>query len=250
MNIRLLFEYDGRGYVGWQKQIGQPSIQAALEDAILRVTGATADLVVAGRTDAGVSALGQIANFHTTSVLPAGRFAAALNAHLPDDIRVHLSEQVDATFSARHDSDGKVYRYRIYNGPVRAPLEPHAWQIRAPIDSEAMRTGARHLIGEHDFNAFRSAQCDAPHARRNMLDIKLVPLPRPPVGTTIDIFLHADAFCRHMCRIIAGTLVELGCGKREPDDMLRILESRDRRAAGITAPPEGLTLVQVYYPRK
>ncbi len=248
-NVRLLLEYDGTRYVGWQAQENGPSVQAELQRAVAELTGEHPVLRVAGRTDAGVHAIGQVVSFVTTSSIPPERFAPALNTKLPDDVSVHRSDEVPADFDARHSARGKRYRYRVYLGPQPAALEsPRAWYVRGTLDLAAMRDAAATLIGEHDFESFRSAQCDAPHARRHMLSITIDETPRPPVGRYVDVVFHANAFCRHMCRILAGTLVEVGQGRRTVESVVAALEGKRRALAGITAPPHGLTLLEVFYP--
>ncbi|MBC7792076.1 MAG: tRNA pseudouridine(38-40) synthase TruA [Clostridia bacterium] len=246
-NIRIVIEYDGTRYLGWQQQLDGPSIQAALMDAVFAITGERPHVQAAGRTDAGVHAFAQVANFQVTSRIPGEKFAPALNVNLPADINVHVSEDVPMAFNSRHDSVSKRYRYRVYNARERAGLEANrAWHVRFPLDLDAMRAATVQLIGEHDFESFRSAQCDAEHARRFMHAITVASTPRPPSGAFVDITFHANAFCRHMCRILAGTLVEVGLGRR-PGDMHAILQARDRSTGGITAPPSGLTLLEVLF---
>jgi tRNA pseudouridine38-40 synthase len=247
-NIRIVVEYDGRAYVGWQVQDSGPSIQGELQKALASLTGETPHIQAAGRTDAGVHALAQVANFHTSSRIPADRFAAALNSKLPADICVHRAEKAPDDFDARHSAHSKRYRYRIYQGEQRAALESgRAWHVRPTLDLEAMRAGAAHLLGEKDFESFRSAQCDAEHGVRMMYSIDIARIERPPAGSLVDLTFHANAFCRHMVRIMTGTLVEVGLGKRPADEIARLLTARDRRQAGITAPAEGLTLLEVIY---
>ncbi len=247
-NIRIIVEYDGSRYLGWQAQPEGPSIQSTLADALFAITGERPHVEAAGRTDAGVHAMGQVVCFKVDSHIPAERFAPAMNAHLPEDISVHISEEVPLEFSARHDSKAKRYRYRVYNARQPAALEAlRAWHVRQHLDLDAMRAAAQHLIGERDFESFRSAQCDAEHARREMFAITIEATPRAPVGRYVDITFHANAFCRHMCRILAGTLTEVGRKRFTPDDVRTILEARDRTRAGITAPPWGLTLLVVEY---
>jgi tRNA pseudouridine38-40 synthase len=247
-NVRLVIEYDGTPYVGWQVQENGPSIQAELQSALTDLTGEETVLHVAGRTDAGVHALGQVVSFVTTSRIPAAKFAPALNTLLPYEISVHRSDEVPAEFDARHSARGKRYRYRVYLGPQPAALDAtRAWYVKRALDLEAMRAAAAPLIGEHDFESFRSAQCDAAHAVRQMVAITLETTPRPPFGTYVDVVFHANAFCRHMCRILAGTLVEVGLGRRTSASVEATLAGRKRALAGITAPAHGLTLLEVFY---
>lgn len=247
-NVRLLLEYEGTHYVGWQAQENGPSIQAELSRCLEDLTATAPTLHVAGRTDAGVHALGQVVNFVTTSRIPPDRYAPALNRLLPNDISVHRSDEVPMDFDARHSARGKRYRYRLYLGPQPAALEStRAWYIRRPLDLDAMRAATLPLIGERDFESFRSSQCDAAHARRRMHAITIETSPRPPLGSYVDIVFHADAFCRHMCRILAGTLVEVGIGRRGVSSIQETLDGRKRALAGITAPALGLTLLEVFY---
>lgn len=247
-NVRLLLEYDGSRYVGWQTQETGPSIQAELARALAELTGEQPLLRVAGRTDAGVHAIGQVVNFRTKSRIPPPRFAPALNTLLPDDISVHRADEAPAAFDARKSARAKRYRYRIYQGPQPAALEDRrSWYVRRPLDLERMSAARVPLLGEHDFEAFRSAHCDAPHARRHMYAIDVASAPRPPLGLHVDIVFHANAFCRHMCRILAGTLVEVGTGRRDPESVAGVLAARDRTRAGLTAPAQGLTLLEVIY---
>ncbi len=248
-NLKLLIEYEGTRYAGWALQHNAPSIAGCLMEAVAGMTGARPALCVAGRTDAGVHALGQVVSFTTASRLEAHRFPAGLNWYLPDDISVHEAREMPLSFDARRDSLAKRYRYRVYHGPQPAALErARAWYLRAPLEVEAMRVAALSLVGEHDFEAFRSAQCDAPHARRTMFGVDITRTLRPPLGEHIDITFRADAYCRHMCRILAGTLIEVGTGKRAVSEVADILAARDRKRAGITAPAHGLTLLEVLYP--
>ena len=250
--IRLLLEYDGSKLMGWQRQLGLPTVQGALEAALGTVTGETVealDVRCAGRTDAGVHALGQVVTFHTLSPKEPRRFAPALNHFLPETIRVHRAEAAPKGFSARHHSSGKTYRYCVYVGPHPSALLAHrAWHVRRRLALPAMQEAALRLTGSHDFESFRSAHCDAPHARRQLHDIA-VALQEPwGQGEIVTITLRGDAFCRHMCRIIAGTLVEVGAGLRRPEQMTEVLAARSRSQAGETAPGHGLTLMHVAYP--
>jgi len=249
-NLRVLVEYDGQPYVGWQAQTGQASIESTLQQAVQKMTGVVPKFRVAGRTDAGVHAMGQVCNFHTASAIEIQHFAQGLNHYLPDSISVHSVEEVDAAFDARVDSIAKSYRYRVYRAEQPAALERRAWHLRGEIDVQAMQEASKYLLGERDFNAFRSKKCDAAHAKREMHSISIERTPRLPVGQHIEIVFRANAYCRHMCRILAGTLFEVGLGKRPGSSIGETLKSRDRREAGITAPPEGLTLLEVEYSQR
>jgi tRNA pseudouridine38-40 synthase len=247
-NIRLLLEYDGTPYAGWQYQKSVPTVQGCLQKAFDKLLGERPILQVAGRTDAGVHAIGQVVSFRTTAPIPLERFAPGLNNYLPNDISVHEAVEVPASFDARVDSKSKRYGYRVYSAPQPAALElARAWQMRDRLDVECMRRAATALIGHLDFDAFRSSHCDAPHARRHMYGIEIDSYPRPPRGEHIQLLFHANAYCRHMCRIIAGTLIEVGRHKRSPESVALALASRDRRQAGMTAPACGLTLLEVLY---
>jgi len=246
-NIRLLVEYEGTRYCGWQSQADQPTVQETLQRAIQRMIQEQAVLTVAGRTDTGVHAIAQVANFRSRSRISIDRFAPGLNKYLPNDISIHQASDVPLAFDAKRDSKSKRYRYRVYRSPQPAALSQHSWQIRAPMDVEGMRQAAAYLVGKHDFNAFRSVHCDAAHAIRQMHRIDIDVTPRPPMGEHIDILFHGNSYCRHMCRIIAGTLVEIGMGRRPATQMQEILDGRDRTMAGVTAPAAGLTLLEVMY---
>ena len=249
-NIRLLLEYKGSAYVGWQYQPGHPSIEGELRKAIKKISGEDVELVVAGRTDAGVHAQGQVANFFTQRMeMEPRRWAPALNGLMPRDISVHRAEGAPQEFSARHDSISKRYVYKVYLGKQPAALVGElAWYRPYALNLEQMHKGAQLLIGDHDFNAFRSRHCDAAHARRSMFNITISQTERLPQGKLVEITFHANAFCRHMCRILAGTLVELGMGKRSVESIGHALASGERDHAGMTAPPHGLTLLHVEYP--
>ena len=248
-NIQLIIEYNGADFSGWQRQDGLPTVQGCVELALKEILGEIPLLVVAGRTDAGVHALAQVANFRTKSTIEDWKFSPALNRYLPPEVSIHQSREVKPDFNARNDSLSKKYRYRIYEGPQRTGLEhQRAWQWRSTIDVGEIEKAATHLIGEHDFESFRHTECDAEHAIREMFGISVETSPRPPFGRYIDITFHANAYCRHMCRILAGTLMEVGLGKRTPESMNTIIESRHRTAAGQTAPAFGLTLLEVIYP--
>ena len=248
-NICLLIEYDGTPYSGWQMQKTLPSVQGELTAALRRLTGEPQlNLSCAGRTDAGVHAYGQVANFHTCYRLEARRYATALNRFLPPTIRIHRSEALPAAFDARFSAAAKRYRYRLYEGLNPLALDRHrAWHVRRSLNVERLQAAAQTLVGEHDFNAFRSSHCDADHAVRRIFSVEVAQMLRPPIGRFVDITFHANAFCRHMCRILAGTLMEVGAGMRSVGSVEEALRVRQRQAAGVTAPPWGLTLLEVLY---
>ncbi len=249
--VRLIVEYDGTPYCGWQAQHGQASVQQALADALSRFVPERQEalrLNCAGRTDAGVHAYGQVVSFVTASSMEARRLAPALNRYLPSSIRVHHSARMPAGFHARFDARANISRYRLYRGPHPLALDRRrAWRLPASLQLEPLRAAAATLVGSHDFNAFRSAHCDAEHARRDMHAVTVTVQRRPPLGDFIDVTYEANAFCRHMCRILTGTLVEVGLKKRSVAQVTALLRGGRREAAGMTAPPWGLTLLEVLY---
>jgi tRNA pseudouridine38-40 synthase len=243
MNIRLTLEYDGTGYAGWQRQDNAMTVQQRVEEAIAAVTGERAGIVAAGRTDAGVHALGQVCHFHTGCTIPPGRIAFALNAHLPPDIRVTESRQVPDAFHARYDARGKHYRYTLFVRPVAPALERgRVWHIPVALDAAAMTRSAAHFVGEHDFSAFMDAGSPVKSAVRT--------LTRADVTVRRNHILfdfEGTGFLYRMVRIIAGTLVEVGQGKRDADSIPELLRDGDRSRAGVAAPARGLCLMRVYY---
>jgi len=246
-NIKLVLEYDGTNYHGWQSQrgSGRPTIQDALETALKTLTKEDIKTVSSGRTDAGVHALGHVANFLTESPIPEEAWAPALNRLLPKDIRVIASEEVKPDFHARFSARGKQYRYVVLARRVpSALLRNHAWHIDRKLNLTRMRRAARHLVGKHDFSAFRSSACNAKVPVR-----KLKTLTIGQKGDQIEFILEADAFLMHMARNIVGTLVEVGLGRFSPDEVKMMLRSRDRTTAGRTAPARGLYLERVFYSR-
>ncbi len=247
-NLKVTVEYDGSDFVGWQAQDNGPSVQRAVEAAIAEITRATPTLRVAGRTDAGVHAVAQVFNFRSNTRLETKRIATGLNAVLPKSISVHQVEDVAMAFDSKRDSQWKRYRYTIYQARQNAAhVRKTSWHLIAPLDLEAMRAAATELTGAHDFESFRAAGCQAEHARRVMHGIDIERQERPPAGALVEITYRADAFCRHMCRILTGTLVEVGRGDRTPASMRDVLAARRRPAAGVTAPPQGLCLLEVRY---
>lgn len=243
-NIKLLVEYDGKNYAGFQIQRqGEISIQLRLEEAVEAVTGERTKLTSAGRTDAGVHALGQVVNFSTGASIPVDRFPYALNTQLPPDIVVWGAEEVAPSFHARKSARSKVYRYTIYNAPFPSPL----WRLlsyhwRDPLNHEAMARAADHFLGRHDFGGFRTTGSTAGTTVRNVLDASVT-----RDGSLVYFTVEADGFLYNMVRIMAGTLLEVGNGRLSPDELPGIMVARDRRLAGRTLPPQGLCLVKVKY---
>ncbi len=249
-NVKLVLEYDGTAYEGWQSQASGNTIQDALVRAIQALTGEKATVYGAGRTDAGVHALGQVANFRTRSRIAAERLALALNAPLPDDISVLSAEDVPAEFHAQFAAKGKTYRYRLLCRPTRPAMERHCvywWRTPLDVDWQSqlagrMREAAACLVGEHDFRAFGSETANKENTVRRVDRIDIVS--GPPY---IEFHVRGNGFLYNMVRSIVGTLLLVGKGDLAPAEVARILESRDRRQAGPVAPAKGLTLVEVYY---
>jgi len=242
--IKLTLEYDGSAYVGWQVQPNGRSIQGALKDALEKLLGEAVEPMSAGRTDAGVHALGQVACFDTSRVLPLKAYWRGLNGLLPEDIAVVDAVEAPADFDPRRWSLGKRYRYRVSNRRSRSPLRRRThWEVFAPLEVGPMREAAAHLLGRHDFSAFRAADCEAKHPVREVTSLTV----EGQGGDEIILEVAGTAFLKHMVRNIAGSLVEVGRGKRAPGWMQEVLASRDRTRAGATAPAHGLTLVEVFY---
>jgi tRNA pseudouridine38-40 synthase len=242
--VKLVLEYDGTRYVGWQVQPNGPSVQAEVERAIGTLCGAPRRVTAAGRTDAGVHALGQVVSFPEERPLPLAAYVKGTNALLPSDVAVRAASLEPDGFDARRNARGKRYRYRIQNLETRAPLSRHvAWQVFRPLDVAAMREASRPLLGRHDFAAFQAADCDSHHAVRDLSRLEVLGEPRGEIA----IVAEATAFVKHMVRNIVGTLVEAGLGRRDPAGFASLLEERDRTRAGPTAPAHGLCLEEVFY---
>ena len=244
-NIKLIIEYDGGAYCGWQRQINGLSIQQVLEECIGRMTGEQIRVIGSGRTDAGVHALNQVANFHTASRLGERSLLMGINSILPADIVVREICESPLTFHACFDAVSKAYLYRICNRPVRPALERnHAWFIWKPLDLSRMADALPVFRGTHDFSSFCSTHTDSENHIRTILAITVE---KDPAGM-IDISVEADGFLRYMVRTIVGTLVDCGRGKCDREKAAVILAAKDRRMAGLTAPPQGLFLKDVKYP--
>jgi tRNA pseudouridine38-40 synthase len=241
---RLLVEYDGSGFSGWQRQANALSVQGVLEEAIARMCGEAITLHAAGRTDAGVHATGQVAHFDAPKAYGADRVRDGLNFHLrPHPVAVRAAEEVDEEFHARFSATGRAYLYRIVNRRAPVALDANrAWWVPVKLDAEAMHAGAQYLIGHHDFTTFRASECQAKSALKT-LDVLNV----ARVDEEIRIVAAARSFLHHQVRNMVGTLKLVGEGKWQPEDVKRALEARDRSAGGPTCPPDGLYLTGVKY---
>ncbi len=259
--LKLTLAYDGTPFVGWQRQGQGTSIQGLLEDALARIEGDAVAVVGAGRTDAGVHAIGQVASCAVGMSHDTATICRALNAMLPPEVRVLSVRDVDALFNARHSATSKTYRYHIVNGPIASPFEwRYAWHVSESLDFDRMQAAAARLEGEHDFAAFRSTGSSVATSRRRV-DRSLLfaadpPCPAPPTKEPAEGFersrrlvyqVTASGFLRHMVRAIVGTLVEIGAGRRDLASVDRALASGVRTDAGPTAPARGLWLVRVDY---
>ena len=243
MHYRLLLEYDGTAYSGWQLQPNTRTLQAVIEEALATVLRHPARVHAAGRTDAGVHALGQVATFRSDHVLEARELRMALNALIPADIAVREVTEVPESFDARRHASARVYEYRIWNQPWRSAFwHRFTWHVPRPLDVRLMRLAASVLVGEHDFSAFRAADCESESRVRRVSHSGV-----SEAENLCTYRVQANAFLKHMVRTIVGTLVQIGSGEREPEAMREIVASRDRARAGPTAPPQGLVLVGVCY---
>ena len=243
-NIKLLIEYDGTNYHGWQVQPNGLTIQEVIEKKVEVMTGQPVRLIASGRTDAGVHALGQVANFRTSATIPVEGFCRGLNSLLPPDIVIQSAEEVETDFHAQHGVKRKTYRYLILNQEVPSAIyRNYAWHIPLPLDVSAMQDAARILLGKKDFSTFRAANSDANDPVREVFQAGW----SMKEGKFLAFTIEADGFLKYMVRNIVGTLVEVGRGKVSSEEFQRILETRDRRQAGVTAPAQGLVLVEVTY---
>jgi tRNA pseudouridine38-40 synthase len=255
--LKLTIAYDGAGYVGWQRQAEGTSIQGVLEAAIARVEGHDVTVTGAGRTDAGVHALAQVASVRVASTIACERYVRALNAALPDDIRVRRVDEMPDDFHARFDVRQKTYRYRVLHAAIPSPFDVrYAWHVSFPLDLDAMRAALARCVGTHDFAVFQGTGSVVSHTVRTIRSATIESVSsRDAVPSLLDdpearlllIEMTGDGFLRHMVRNIVGTLVEVGRGRWPPEELDRLLSSRDRTQAGPTAPPQGLFLVDVAY---
>ncbi|MGX8714159.1 MAG: tRNA pseudouridine(38-40) synthase TruA [Lachnospiraceae bacterium] len=277
--IKLIVAYEGTRYCGWQVQPNGETIEGVLNRALSELTGETIAVIGASRTDAGVHALGNVAVFDTESRIPADKFCYALNARLPEDISIQDSCEVAADFHPRKCVSTKIYEYRILNRRFPLPLKRNTYYFYyRPLDVESMKKAAAYLVGEHDFKSFCSIHTQAQTTVRTIYDIDIEqhPINDSSVsggyyrsgdvrishqddhareyprdvdggGTRIVIRISGSGFLYNMVRIIAGTLIEVGCGKYGPERVKEMLEAADRQTAGPTAPPQGLRLVRIIY---
>ena len=243
-NIKLVIEYDGKEFNGWQKQPDKLNIQGTIEKSIEAITGEQVDLTASGRTDRGVHALGQVANFKTNSNIPIEKMAIAINSNLKKSIRILSAEEVDDKFHSRLTCKRKTYRYIInnseYGTAIYRNLETH---IPLKLEVEKMQEAVKFFEGEHDFKAFRASGTSSKSSVRTIYNAEVKQMP----DERIFIELTGNGFLYNMVRIIAGTLVEVGLGKIEPSEIENIIKSKNRQMAGKTLSPQGLYLVKVEY---
>ncbi len=244
MHFRMIVEYDGGDFSGWQVQPGRRTVQGEIERALRGLFGEEVRVRAAGRTDAGVHADAQVVCFHTAVEISGDTVRRAVNAVVGRDLAVRRVDQVTDSFDPRRSACRRTYRYRIWNRRVRSPFWlRYAWHVATPLDCEAMRVASAHLVGEHDFTSFRAAGCDAAHPVRRVFVSELC-----RESDAILVYrITATAYLRHMVRNIVGTLVEVGRGRRRPDDIVDLLAARNRNLAGVTAPACGLSLLRVDY---
>lgn len=243
-NIKLVIEYDGKGFNGWQKQPNKLNIQGEIERAIFQITGEEVNLIASGRTDAGVHSLGQTANFKTNSSIPIEKFAIAINSKLKRSIRIQSAEEVDERFHSRYSVKSKRYRYTInnteYGSAIYRDMEYH---FPIKLDVEKMKIGAKYFEGEHDFKAFKASGTSSKSSIRNIYKAEVI----EDKNGRIYIELTGNGFLYNMVRIIAGTLLEVGIGKILPEEIPTIISNGERARAGKTLPPNGLCLMEVMY---
>ncbi|MCK9275788.1 MAG: tRNA pseudouridine(38-40) synthase TruA [Syntrophales bacterium] len=243
-NIRITIEYDGTRYNGWQRQPNGTTIQELLETAVEKIVNHKIKIIGSGRTDAGVHAINQIANFRTGSAIPEYNLVRAINSMLPPDIAVKDLVEAEESFHARYDAKCKLYVYYLYNREVRSPLlDRYSWHYRGRLDTEKMQEALEGIKGTHNFSSFCASGDDAADHVRTVFDASVTHCK----NGMITFMIEADGFLRYMVRNIVGTLIEAGNDKISPGEIKNILASENRNMAGITAPPRGLFLKEVRY---
>lgn len=242
-NIKLTIEYDGKDFKGWQKQPNKPNIQGEIERAIYNITKEEVDLIGSGRTDAGVHALGQVANFKTNSNILIEKLALAINSQLKNTIIIKKAEEVDERFHSRYNAKHKTYRYIINNSPCGTAIYRNLeYCFPIKLDVSKMQEAAKYFEGEHDFKAFKSSGTSAKNSVRTIYNASV-----KQEGEKIIIELTGNGFLYNMVRIISGTLLDVGLQKIKPEEIKNIIEEKDRQKAGKTLPAHGLYLVEVKY---
>lgn len=242
-NIKLIVEYDGTNYCGWQRQRNNSTVQQTIEEAINEITGEQVKLIGCSRTDSGVHAKMYVCNFSTNSTIPPDKMGIVINHRLPEDIVILNSEEVDSSFHSRYCSKGKMYSYTILNRSERAAIgRNYAYQYSRNIDIEAMRKASVYFLGKHDFSAFKSTGSSVKDNIRTIMQIKV-----ENDGDYIKIYVAGDGFLYNMVRIIVGTLLLVGEKKISPQYIEEIIESKDRNKAGKVVPARGLCLEKVFY---
>ncbi|WP_446897979.1 tRNA pseudouridine(38-40) synthase TruA [Clostridium sp. LBM24168] len=242
-NIKLIVEYDGTNYSGWQKQKNAMTIQEKLEKAIKKSTGELCETIGSSRTDAGVHARGFVCNFLTNSKIPPNNFKMVLNKLLPDDIVVLKSEEVDVSFHSRYDSKGKKYTYTIITGSNRPAIgRNYMYYYYRKLNIEDMKKACKYFIGEHDFSAFKSSGSSIKTSVRKIIEFTIV-----EKRNLLRFSVVGNGFLYNMVRIMVGTVLEVGAGRFKPEDIEVILASKDRSKAGKPVPPQGLCLEKVFY---
>jgi tRNA pseudouridine38-40 synthase len=242
-NIKLTIQYDGTNYHGWQTQSNAPSIQKLIEDKLSAILNHSVTLYGSGRTDAGVHALGQVANFHTVSKLSPEVIKRALNSLLPKDIVIYKSEEIDEKFHARYQAKSRVYQYVIWNDRTPSPFfRRFSWFVASRLDIESMQKAGLLLIGRHDFSSFQGADRLETRTIRDIMRMEI-----RKMGKILIFTIEANSFLKHMVRNIVGTLIEVGKGKMDVDGLKKVITARDRKKAGPAAPAHGLFLREVRY---
>ncbi len=243
-NIRLTIEYDGSAFYGWQLQKSHRTIQGEIQKAVEKISGKRTVIAGAGRTDAGVHALGQVANFHTTSKLSCRKWVQALNSHLPDDVSVLVAEDVPVEFHSQFDAHEKTYRYVVLNRPARSSLRRNtAHLVKPPLDVEKMQEAASHLEGTHDFRSFGTEISRKKNTVRTIREFHV-----DRAGDEIHFTVTGDGFLYNQVRSMVGSLLQVGFGSNSPSWIQEVLVAKDRKKAGPNVHARGLTLVEVVYP--